>query len=56
MNCRWTPVMEFDDDIAWDTGCDETFAFIDGGPTENRVKFCPYCGKPLEIQEMESQP
>lgn len=42
--CRWAYDETSD---AWDTGCDEKFVFIDGGPSENGAKFCFYCGKPL---------
>ena len=42
MPCRWTE----DDEGNWDTGCDEKFCFMEGGPTENLFKFCPYCGEP----------
>ena len=42
--CYW--VYDADDD-AFDTGCDERFAFTAGGPEENVFYFCPYCGKKL---------
>jgi len=38
--CRW----EQDMDGVWQTGCDNMFIFYEGGPIENRMKFCPYCG------------
>lgn len=44
--CRWT-----EDRVCecWDTGCSRSFVFVDeGGPTGNRIRFCPYCGKPIE--------
>lgn len=45
--CTWT----LDDDYdgpSWDTACGEKFVFIDGGPMDNRVRYCPYCGEALE--------
>jgi hypothetical protein len=45
--CKWT----FDDEESntWASGCGELWSFIDGGPAENRVKYCHGCGKPVEI-------
>ena len=31
----------------WQTSCGNLFSFTDGGPTENEMKFCCYCGKRL---------
>jgi hypothetical protein len=31
----------------FDTKCGNRFEFIDGGPEENGMKYCPYCGKVL---------
>jgi len=31
----------------WDTSCHHRFTLNDGTPSENRMKFCCYCGKPL---------
>ena len=32
----------------WDTGCRGRFTIMDGSPSENKMRFCCYCGKPLE--------
>jgi hypothetical protein len=42
--CWWRA----DGDGNWDTDCGEKFVFIEAGPTENGMKFCCYCGKPLK--------
>lgn len=43
-SCKWT----YDEhDYKWDSGCGEAWMFSDGGPTENGVKFCQGCGKPV---------
>ncbi len=44
-SCCWTD----DGDGLWETECGEAFVFTDGGPAENKAKFCPYCGKPLDV-------
>jgi len=48
--CRWTW-----DDEKWSTGCGEAFCFIDGGPSENGMKYCTYCGKRLIEAEERSR-
>jgi hypothetical protein len=42
--CRWHE----DNEGNWQTDCDNLFTFIEGGPSDNGMKFCCYCGKPLE--------
>jgi hypothetical protein len=44
ISCRWLE----DDDGNWDTACGERFFFETGGPTENRAKWCLYCGRRIE--------
>ena len=41
--CEW----KADDDGTYWTGCDQAFVFNEGGPNENGMKFCPYCGAEL---------
>jgi len=43
--CVWTYDENHD---TWDTACGEAFCFTDGGPKENRIRFCGYCGKKLK--------
>lgn len=31
------------------TDCGEMWSFVDGGPAENRVKFCHRCGKTVTV-------
>ena len=47
--CKWT----FDDDESntWASGCGELWTYIDGGPSENRVKYCHGCGKPVVLED-----
>lgn len=42
--CAWMQ----DGEGNWWTDCGEGHTFIDGGPTENSMKFCCYCGKTLK--------
>lgn len=44
--CHWKQ----DDDGNWDTGCGHTFVFENGTPSENRQRFCGYCGAKLVEQ------
>lgn len=41
--CTW----EEDEDGLWNTECNNVFEIIDGTPEENKMKYCPYCGRIL---------
>jgi hypothetical protein len=41
--CTWRE----DDEGTWFTDCDNAWAFVDAGPEENNMAFCPFCGGPL---------
>jgi len=32
----------------WETSCNDSWLMIIGTPFENRMKFCPYCGRKIE--------
>ena len=49
--CVWAE----DEDGNWDTGCGEMFVFEAGGPAENGMVFCPYCGKHGAWQKREGE-
>ena len=42
--CSWTP----DEDGDFQTGCNALWLLVDGTPTENGMKFCAFCGKPIK--------
>lgn len=42
--CEW----EADEENNWTTTCGKTFCLIEGGPIENDMKFCCYCGLALD--------
>jgi hypothetical protein len=50
VKCRWKPSEEFDNDN-WESSCGNLFSFFADGPKENGFEFCPYCGKPITIEE-----
>lgn len=41
--CKWVE----DSDGVWRSGCDNEFTTIDGTPSENGMRFCPFCGGDL---------
>lgn len=47
--CTWTKDPDFEMGDTYDSSCGEKWSFIDGGPTENRVRFCQGCGKPVKL-------
>lgn len=46
--CTWTE----NDDGAYETGCGGIFVIMEGTPTENEMRYCPYCGKKI-LEEVE---
>ena len=46
--CCWSQNTYDDVDYSlWHTTCGEEFVLTDGSPSENRMNFCHYCGKPV---------
>lgn len=45
-SCTWTLNADSYGET-WESACGETWQFETGGPTENKMKFCCYCGKRL---------
>lgn len=41
--CQWQ-----EDGEAWATQCGEYFQIENGTPGDNRMMFCPYCGRPID--------
>ena len=47
--CTWT--LDDEDSKALARTCGSLWCFESCGPTENEMRYCPYCGKPLvEVQ------
>ena len=51
--CAWTCYVDTDS-TAWNTECGRAFELNEGGPVDNHMKFCCYCGKTVieDKQEM----
>lgn len=43
--CIWK---EDEDGTCWTTECGELFVLMEGTPKDNKMNYCPYCGKKLE--------
>ena len=50
--CTWTYDETHD---AYDTGCGEKFQMKNETPKENKMKFCPFCGKHLTEAEKKEE-
>lgn len=48
--CIWTEEEEY-----WETACGNLFCLNDGTPADNDMKYCPYCGKPLNQKEFNHE-
>jgi hypothetical protein len=48
--CTWYSTV---DDGDWSTDCGNYFVLDDGTPSDNKMKFCCFCGSPIaeEIEE-----
>jgi hypothetical protein len=44
-SCTWTE----DPDGIWYTSCGQAHEFTTGTPEENDHRYCPYCGKVLDV-------
>jgi len=40
--CTWTYDDLYD---YWETSCGESFIITEGDPKENKMVFCPFCGR-----------
>ena len=51
--CKWTNEVEplCGPSDFWATSCGNTWVLIEGTPGENKMKYCPYCGRRLEVAE-----
>jgi hypothetical protein len=51
--CTWSQIEDGGD---WDTSCHDLFTLMEGSPSENGMKFCCYCGRPLVEKHYEPEP
>jgi len=54
-SCKWKQVDDWNNSSVWDTDCGNAFTIENGTPLDNEMKFCCYCGKPLEQIEAEEE-
>jgi len=45
--CEW----KYDNDVGYTTLCGGAFSIVERTPSDNKMKFCPYCGKEIEVKE-----
>jgi len=45
--CNWMQMDPMEDSRDYDTGCGKAFSLIDGTLGENDMRYCTYCGKPI---------
>ncbi len=43
--CTWTYTEFYD---YWDTQCGHAFDIMNGTPKDNKMVYCPYCGKKIK--------
>jgi len=44
--CKW---IQDEHDGSWNGSCGIKWNFMSNGPTENKVNYCPRCGKKVEV-------
>jgi hypothetical protein len=47
--CSWNRADDFDDERNWESQCGKEWMFGDGGPKENQMRYCPFCGGKLVL-------
>lgn len=50
--CKWLEGTGTEETVYF-TSCGKAYQFEEGGPEENRAKFCQYCGGKLVVKEQE---
>ncbi len=45
--CSWWKDMDDWDGNNWESDCGASWVFIDEGPVQNEMQYCPKCGKKL---------
>lgn len=46
--CLW----KFNPDYAyWRSACGQSYEFFVGGPRENGIRFCPFCGRSVRVRD-----
>lgn len=50
--CEWG---KDDEHWAWETSCGESYCFEIGGPALNKQRFCPGCGRKVQVQPQTNE-
>lgn len=53
--CTWTQDPDFEMGDTWDSSCGEKWSFVDGGPEQNRVRYCHACGGKVGIAAQKGE-
>ena len=53
--CTWRQDNDPDMPDTYQATCGAMWTFTDGGPTDNGMRFCPECGKPLTEEKAHSE-
>jgi len=53
--CVWAQEDAWDMADTYNTQCGQCFTFIDGGPCEDGINFCCYCGKEIERHDVPEE-
>ena len=49
--CAWT--LDDEDNNAWTTSCGDMYQIMEGGPVENDMRYCPFCGNGILVTQEE---
>jgi hypothetical protein len=49
--CMWEQIDDEGSD--WESFCGDAWYFESGSPQENNIKFCPFCGRRVEVKFYE---
>jgi len=50
--CVWEK--DNSDPLYYNTSCDQGFLFYDGTVQDNEFKYCPFCGRIIELKEPDN--
>ena len=52
VKCTWTGETGYS---VYNTSCGQTWEFMDGDMSENKITFCPFCGGKIEENTLEDE-
>ena len=48
--CEWVLDSDYEMGDTYESSCEQSWSFVDGGPEDNLVNFCHFCGKPVVVK------